>query len=127
MSYIQLLYHQRCVLYFIQNFRPLKPFLLDCFMVLRKQKLFIHITLFQIEEGNVEYKLKLINPSEYRIEHLVTQMKWRLNEGGGEAIYEIGVADNGELAGLTEDDMNASMKTLGTMASKYIQQHISQK
>ena len=89
-------------------------------------KLFIHITLFQIEEGNVEYKLKLINPSEYRIEHLVTQMKWRLNEGGGEAIYEIGVADNGELAGLTEDDMNASMKTLGTMASKCIQQHISQ-
>ena len=66
----------------------------------------------------MEYKLKLINPTEHRIEHLVTQMKWRLNEGGGEAIYEIGVADNGEMTGLTEEDMTASMKTLHTMASK---------
>lgn len=32
-------------------------------------------------EGNVEYKLKLINPSQARFEHLVTQMKWRLREG----------------------------------------------
>lgn len=72
-----------------------------------------------MEVGNVEYKLKLINPTDYRIEHLVTQMKWRLNEGGGEAIYEIGVADNGEMTGLTEDEMSASMKTLNTMASKY--------
>ena len=35
----------------------------------------------ECEEGNVEYKLKLINPSESRFEHLVTQMKWRLREG----------------------------------------------
>lgn len=33
------------------------------------------------EQGNVEYKLKLINPSPNRLEHLVTQMKWRLEEG----------------------------------------------
>lgn len=32
-------------------------------------------------EGNIEYKLKLINPSQSRFEHLVTQMKWRLREG----------------------------------------------
>lgn len=32
-------------------------------------------------EGNVEYKLKLVNPSSSRFEHLVTQMKWRLREG----------------------------------------------
>ena len=42
------------------------------------------------EQGNVEYKLKLINPSSERFEHLVTQMKWRLKEGHGEAIYQIG-------------------------------------
>ncbi|KAI9343802.1 hypothetical protein BD770DRAFT_192166 [Pilaira anomala] len=28
-------------------------------------------------EGNIEYKLKLINPSIERLEHLITQMKWR--------------------------------------------------
>lgn len=43
------------------------------------------------EEGNVEYKLKLVAPSESRLQHLVTQLKWRLREGSGEAFYEIGV------------------------------------
>lgn len=46
--------------------------------------------------GNIEYKLKLISPSKQRLDHLVTQLKWRLNEGEGEAIYEIGVTDSGE-------------------------------
>jgi GTPase len=32
-------------------------------------------------------------------------MKWRLAEGQGEALYEIGVEDCGRLAGLTRDEM----------------------
>ena len=52
------------------------------------------------------------------MEHLVTQMKWRLQEGQGEAIYEIGVEDNGVLAGLTDHEMKASMDTLHTMATR---------
>lgn len=70
----------------------------------------------EVEEGNIEYKLKLVNPSESRMEHLVTQMKWRLQEGQGEAIYEIGVEDNGNLTGLTEAEMKASLDTLQKMA-----------
>lgn len=66
--------------------------------------------------GNVEYKLKLVNPSKQRFEHLVTQMKWRLREGHGEAIYEIGVSDAGHLQGLSDKDMNASLTTLKQMA-----------
>ena len=42
--------------------------------------------------GHIEYKLKLIDPSPDRLERLVTQMLWRLKEGRGEAIYEIGLA-----------------------------------
>ncbi|KAG8236380.1 hypothetical protein J437_LFUL016658, partial [Ladona fulva] len=68
--------------------------------------------------GNVEYKLKLVNPSKQRFEHLVTQMKWRLREGQGEAIYEIGVEDNGILTGLSSSEMNASLQTLQKMALK---------
>ncbi|XP_029053158.2 GTP-binding protein 2 [Osmia bicornis bicornis] len=70
------------------------------------------------EEGNIEYKLKLINPSSQKFEHLVTQMKWRLREGHGEAIYQIGVEDNGKLTGLTREDMKASLKTLNDMAAR---------
>ncbi|XP_041351929.1 GTP-binding protein 2-like [Gigantopelta aegis] len=70
------------------------------------------------EEGNVEYKLKLVNPTNFRIEHLITQMKWRLEEGEGEAIYEIGVEDNGMLAGLADSELEASIQTLQTMAKR---------
>ncbi|MBN3275612.1 GTPB2 protein, partial [Polyodon spathula] len=72
----------------------------------------------EAEEGNIEYKLKLVNPTQYRFEHLVTQMKWRLQEGRGEAVYQIGVEDNGLLVGLSEEDMRASLKTLRRMAEK---------
>ena len=68
--------------------------------------------------GNVEYKLKLLAPSASRFEHLVTQMKWRLREGQGEAIYEIGVADNGFLRGLNDTEMDNSIATLKRMADR---------
>ncbi|CAB1450335.1 unnamed protein product [Pleuronectes platessa] len=72
----------------------------------------------EAEEGNIEYKLKLVNPTQYRFEHLATQMKWRLQEGRGEAVYQIGVEDNGMLAGLSEEDMRASLNTLHCLAEK---------
>lgn len=64
------------------------------------------------------FKLKLVNPTQYRFEHLATQMKWRLQEGGGEAVYQIGVEDNGMLVGLSEEEMRASLKTLHLLAQK---------
>jgi len=70
------------------------------------------------QAGNIEYKLKLVNPTRQRFEHLVTQMKWRLREGQGEAIYEIGVGDNGFLHGLTNEEMEASLETLTSMARR---------
>ncbi|KAJ3642063.1 hypothetical protein Zmor_024881 [Zophobas morio] len=66
--------------------------------------------------GNVEYKLKIVNPNNQRFEHLVTQLKWRLGEGNGAAIYQIGVEDCGILAGLTQWDMTSSLQTLQRMA-----------
>ncbi|KAI8365355.1 P-loop containing nucleoside triphosphate hydrolase protein [Radiomyces spectabilis] len=68
------------------------------------------------DEGNIEYKLKLVNPSFERLEQLITQMKWRLSEGDGEAMYEIGVDDDGTFIGLSREDMSASLATLRKMA-----------
>ncbi|KAF9917807.1 GTP binding protein [Lobosporangium transversale] len=67
-------------------------------------------------EGNIEYKLKLIATAPDRFEHLVTQLKWRLAEGNGSAIYEIGVADDGSFVGLSPQDMEVSLQTLHRMA-----------
>ena len=52
------------------------------------------------EEGHIEYKWKLLAPDNERMQHLLTQMLWRLEEGNGRCFYEIGVSDNGELTGL---------------------------
>ncbi|KAJ1305522.1 hypothetical protein OPQ81_000529 [Rhizoctonia solani] len=71
----------------------------------------------EVEEGNVEYKLKL-SPSPERLTRLITQLKWRLLEGGGQALYEIGVGDGGQLVGLPRYEMEGSLDTLEKMAGE---------
>lgn len=46
-------------------------------------------------------------------------MNWRLKEGSGEAIYEIGVSDDGLLCGLSQDDLDSSLQTLSKMADRW--------
>lgn len=67
----------------------------------------------EVEEGNVEYKQQLLEPAPDRLRQLTTQMHWRLNEGGGTAFYELGVKDDGEVLGLSED---AVLRSLGALA-----------
>ncbi|KAJ3780098.1 hypothetical protein GGU10DRAFT_369967 [Lentinula aff. detonsa] len=68
--------------------------------------------------GSIEYKLRLLHPSPARFTRLVTQLKWRLLEGGGRALYELGVGDDGELVGLGKKDMEETIDVLGEMASE---------
>ncbi|EJD08001.1 uncharacterized protein FOMMEDRAFT_144140 [Fomitiporia mediterranea MF3/22] len=72
----------------------------------------------EVEEGNIEYKLRLLNPSMERFTRLVTQLKWRLLEGGGQAYYELGVADSGQLVGLSRTHLEQSLQTLEEMAGE---------
>ncbi|KAF7800156.1 hypothetical protein EIP86_011402 [Pleurotus ostreatoroseus] len=69
-------------------------------------------------QGNVEYKLKLTDISPARFARLVTQLKWRLLEGSGQAYYELGVADSGALIGLSRSDLEQSLETLEMMAGE---------
>ncbi|DBA05304.1 TPA: hypothetical protein N0F65_007466 [Lagenidium giganteum] len=69
----------------------------------------------EVEEGNVEYKLQLLDPSPDRLKQLVTQLHWRLNEGKGVAFYEVGVRDNGVAIGINEQSMVKSLTTLSRM------------
>jgi hypothetical protein len=72
----------------------------------------------EADEGNVEYKLQLLAPSPARFARLVTQLKWRLLEGGGQAYYELGVADSGALVGLPRAELEQSLETLEMMAGE---------
>ena len=45
-------------------------------------------------------------------------MKWRLREGHGEAIYQIGVEDQGAVIGLCREELEASLANLKKMADR---------
>jgi GTPase len=70
------------------------------------------------EDGKIEYKLKLIDKDYSRINELVSQMRYRCNEGFGECIYNIGVRDDGTLEGITDEEFKQTIDNLNLIASK---------
>ncbi|KAK7200729.1 Elongation factor Tu GTP binding domain containing protein [Novymonas esmeraldas] len=70
------------------------------------------------DEGDVEYKWRLTGISHTRFEHLVTQMQFRVSEGRGQCLYELGVSDDGTPRGLTWSDFNESVQTIQRMAAQ---------
>jgi len=72
------------------------------------------------DEGNREYKWKLL-PRFYsninlKENKLASQMKYRLYEGNGKALYLIGVTDDGKSIGLPEDEIYSSLKFIRNVA-----------
>ena len=68
------------------------------------------------EDGNIEYKLKLINKDETRIEKLASQMRFRTEEGEGECIYNLGIEDNGKVVGITQAEYDSTLSVLKNAA-----------
>ena len=69
----------------------------------------------ELDYGNTEYKLKLINVDRIKLQKRITQMKFRLHEGNGECHYLIGVEDNGNPIGINEVEMKESIETIKRM------------
>ncbi len=72
----------------------------------------------EVEEGNIEYKRVLTAIDNSRLEQLATQMKWRLAEGDNEAIYYLGVNDNGSLYQMTQDEKIETFKNFKLLVNK---------
>jgi GTPase len=70
------------------------------------------------DEGNIEYKRYLVNLDELRIEQLSTQMKWRIAEGEGQAIYYIGINDDGTPYNMTACEKKESLNNFTTLLNK---------
>ncbi|KAJ9447770.1 GTP-binding protein cgp-1 [Diplonema papillatum] len=68
------------------------------------------------DEGYIEYKWKLVGVSKERLDNLITQMKFRVAEGQGECMYEIGVDNDGHPKGLNPEDYRESVRTIRKMA-----------
>jgi elongation factor 1-alpha len=65
------------------------------------------------ENLNVDYHLK-----KDRKQHLASQMKYRMEKGDGEAVYFIGVHDDGHLIGLPDAEYDESIFVLETIAQE---------
>jgi elongation factor 1-alpha len=68
------------------------------------------------DDGNIEYKYALINLTENMINKKTIQMKYRIYEGFGEALYFIGVTDDGILLGLNKEEYLESVTNLELIA-----------
>ena len=67
------------------------------------------------DQGYIEYKWKLCDfqiNHNLRMDRLTTQLKFRLYEGNGKAIYNLGYSDNGEPTGIIYESMLTSLKNL---------------
>lgn len=69
-------------------------------------------------DGNIEYKLKLLYVDDEKFQNRVTQMKYRIDEGTGDAFYHIGVMDDGTILGISNEDFIESKKILSKMAQQ---------
>ena len=75
------------------------------------------------EQGNKEYKRHLQHDNEAYNKTIkfknkrATQMKYRLVQGRGKAIYMIGVEDNGKCFGINQSELLNSLDTLKIIAS----------
>jgi hypothetical protein len=58
--------------------------------------------------GNLEYKLRLLPPTRHRYDRLLTQLKWRLLQGGGYCTC----------VGICPIEMRASLRVLASLASE---------
>jgi elongation factor 1-alpha len=70
------------------------------------------------ETGAIEYKSRLSCNNPERIENLASQMRYRLFEGGGEAIYLLGIDDDGTPIGLTPQEEEETLQILDEVAGK---------
>jgi elongation factor 1-alpha len=69
--------------------------------------------------GNVEFKERLtrdVHLADGRLESLVAQLRHRVLSGDGEAMYVVGVTDDGGIAGITHDAFSESMDVLSLIA-----------
>jgi len=79
------------------------------------------IRLPSSERQHIEFKERLvptIHLKPERRQHLATQLRSHLIEGGGVAVYIIGVSDEGAPVGLSEYELEMSLSVLSTVAAE---------
>lgn len=71
------------------------------------------------ENGNIEYKRQILNPTYARSIGLTTQLSFRLDQGMGLAFYMLGVEDNGDHSLSSISDLKKSVSSLARIAKSF--------
>ncbi|MGB9838526.1 GTPBP1 family GTP-binding protein [Methanothermobacter sp.] len=73
------------------------------------------------ERRNIEFK-KALSPGYHlkmdRKKSLISQMKYRMERGGGRAVYLLGVEDSGEPVGLPDDELRESVDVIRKLSQE---------
>jgi GTPase len=89
-------------------------------IILQKKasKLDLHENLeHEPDNGNIEYKIHIIDLDNRRFNKLATQMKWRMSEGKGHCYYFIGFTDEGIARGISYACMKKSIENLSNVSN----------
>lgn len=79
------------------------------------------------KDGQIEFKEQLnreLHLADGRRESLAAQLRYRVLSGDGEAMYVIGVTDDGDIEGLASDDFSETMDVLSLLARE-VDVHVS--
>ena len=68
--------------------------------------------------GNIEYKQGFMHMTPKKIKKYATQLKFRVIEGNGNAVYIIGVKDNGDIMGIHNKHINNYINIMNKMCDE---------
>jgi len=71
----------------------------------------------EADDGNIEYKIQIINLNDKRFNKLATQMKWRISEGKGNCFYYIGITNEGIARGISNTYIKKSIENLFSISN----------
>ncbi|XP_076661318.1 GTP-binding protein 1 isoform X2 [Halictus rubicundus] len=76
-----------------------------------------HVPVSSVDYSNIRGKNVLVSPSEDQYELLLRRLKERIQDGGTETIFDIGIGEDGSEDGLKEGEYEASVATLQSLAA----------
>ncbi|CAD1479463.1 unnamed protein product [Heterotrigona itama] len=76
-----------------------------------------HASTSNVDYSSIRGKSVLVSPSEDQYELLLRRLRERIQDGGSETIFDIGIGEDGSEDGLKEDEYEASVATLQSLAA----------
>ncbi|XP_050590110.1 GTP-binding protein 1 [Bombus affinis] len=76
-----------------------------------------HVSTTNVDYSSIRGKNVLVSPSEDQYELLLRRLRERVQDGGSETIFDIGIGEDGSEDGLKEDEYEASVATLQSLAA----------